>query len=75
MCVSVMSLNGGSEKPLQKDVNVEDAKVMGYLPRKAGDRVWKHPKEEKCVIVIKARKSCISEQHTGKELVTLDKKL
>lgn len=64
--MSEVFLHGGSEKPLHKAVNVEDARVMGHPTRKVGDRVWDHSKGETCVVVNKARKSWISEHHIGK---------
>ena len=59
--VSGVSLNGGLvERPLCEAVklkpglpwrtqDVRDARVVGYLPRRAAKREWNQPKRKKCV--------------------------
>ena len=41
--------------------DVQDARVMGYQVRKAVNREWNQLKREKCVAVIKAKRSWRSE--------------
>lgn len=36
------------------DLRCLDARALGYLPRRAADRLWSHPISEKCVAVNKA---------------------
>ena len=55
--MSGVSMNGGLEKPLCEAVklkpvlprrtqDVGDARIMGYLPRRAANRMWNQPQEE-----------------------------
>jgi hypothetical protein len=39
-----------------------DARVVGYLPRRAANRVWNQPKREKCIAVNKVERSWSSEE-------------
>ena len=71
--MSGISLNGGLERPLCEAVklkpglpwrtqDVRDAKIMGYLPRRAANREWNQPKRKKCVAVTEAERSWRSEE-------------
>jgi hypothetical protein len=73
-CESDMSRYGGPEGPMHKAVKVKpgftwsledfgDARVLVYLPRRAGSREWNQPKREKCVAANKAKRSWRSEEH------------
>lgn len=66
--MSGVSLHGGLERPLCEAVKVKpglpwgpqdvgDARLVGYLPRKAADWVWSQPRREKCVSVNKPEPS------------------
>ena len=43
--------------------DVRDARVVGYLPRRAANREWNQPKRKKCAAVSKAELSWRSEEH------------
>ena len=71
---SGMSLHGGLYGPLSEAVKVKpglgwkpqdagNARVLGYLPRKATDREWNQTKTKKCTVVNNTEKSWRREEH------------
>lgn len=61
-------LHRGPERPVREAVNVRfqdvgDVSVIGYLPRKAANRVWKQPKRQKYIAVSKSERIWKAEQH------------
>ena len=66
--MSEVFLHGGLEKSLHEAVmvklglswrvqDVEDARAVGHLLRRAANREWKQPKRKKCVAVNKGERS------------------
>ena len=66
-CVAGVSLHGGPERPLHKAVrsksilpwrpqDIGDARVIGFLLRKAANGEWNQSKRKKCVVINKAEK-------------------
>jgi hypothetical protein len=62
--VARLSLHGGPKQPLYEAVKMkpgfhkrpQDARVMGYLPRRVANNVWNLPKREKYVSINKTEK-------------------